>query len=167
LYPKVFTDAYNKHLKYDNLTNLPTKNFFYGMERGEEITVELDRGKTLLITLDSIGMANIQGMVTVYFRVNGQGRTVQVKDLSINVETVSNRKVDKNNAGQIGSPLQGMLSTILVNEGDKVVKNQSLFIIEAMKMETTITAIEDATIKKIILEEGSLVNSDDLVIELK
>jgi len=167
LYPKVFTDAYNKHLKYDNLTNLPTKNFFYGMERGEEITVELDRGKTLLITLDSVGMPNIEGMVTVYFRVNGQGRTVQVKDLSINVKTVSNRKVDKNNAGQIGSPLQGMLSTILVNEGDKVVKNQSLFIIEAMKMETTITAIEDATIKKIILKEGSLVNSDDLVIQLK
>ena len=166
LYPRVFDQAHENYKKYGNLAILPTLNFFYGMERGEEITVELDRGKTLLITLDSIGMANIQGMVTVYFRVNGQGRTVQVKDLSINVETVSNRKVDKNNAGQIGSPLQGMLSTILVNEGDKVVKNQSLFIIEAMKMETTINA-EDATIKKIILEEGSLVNSDDLVIELK
>jgi pyruvate carboxylase len=166
LYPKVFTDAYNNHLKYDNLTNLPTKNFFYGMERGEEITVELDRGKTLLISLDSIGQPNIEGMVTVYFRVNGQGRTVQIKDQSIHVETISNIKADKNDASQISAPLQGMLSTILVQDGDEVVKNQPLFIIEAMKMETTITAIEDATIKKIILKEGSMVHSDDLVIEL-
>jgi pyruvate carboxylase len=166
LYPKVFTDAYNNHLKYDNLTNLPTKNFFYGMERGEEITVELDKGKTLLISLDSIGQPNIEGMVTVYFRVNGQGRTVQIKDQSIHVETISNIKADKNDVSQISAPLQGMLSTILVHDGDEVVKNQPLFIIEAMKMETTITAIEDAIIKKIILKEGSMVHSDDLVIEL-
>ena len=137
------------------------------MERGEEITVELDKGKTLLISLDSIGRPNIEGMITVYFRVNGQGRNVQIKDQSIHVETISNIKADKNDASQISAPLQGMLSTILVQDGDEIVKNQPLFIIEAMKMETTITAVEDATIKKIILKEGSMVHSDDLVIELK
>ena len=167
LYPKVFTDAYNKHLKHDNLTNLPTKNFFFGMERGEEITVEIDRGKTLLITLDSIGKPNSEGMVTVYFKVNGQGRIVEVKDETIKVVTIKNTKVDKKDATQIGAPLQGMLSTIFVKTGENVVKNQPLFIIEAMKMETTITATENATIKKVILEEGSMVNSDDLIIELK
>lgn len=167
LYPKVFTDAYNKHLKHDNLTNLPTKNFFFGMERGEEITVEIDRGKTLLITLDSVGKPNSEGMVTVYFKVNGQGRIVEVKDETIKVVTIKNTKVDKKDATQIGAPLQGMLSTIFVKTGENVVKNQPLFIIEAMKMETTITATENATIKKIILEAGSMVNSDDLIIELK
>jgi len=167
LYPKVFTDAYNNHLKYDNLTNLPTKNFFYGMEIGEEITVDLDKGKTVLITLDSIGKANAEGMITIYFKVNGQGRTVEIKDESIKVNTVQNVKVDKNDATEIGAPLQGLLSTILVKNGEKVTKNQPLFIIEAMKMETTITAIEDGTIKKIILKEGVMVNSEDLVIELK
>ena len=167
LYPKVFTDAYNKHLKHDNLTNLPTKNFFFGMERGEEITVEIDRGKTLLITLDSVGKPNSEGMVTVYFKVNGQGRIVEVKDETIKVVTIKNTKVDKKDATQIGAPLQGMLSTIFVKTGENVVKNQPLFIIEAMKMETTITATENATIKKVILEAGSMVNSDDLIIELK
>ncbi len=137
------------------------------MEIGEEITVELDRGKTLLITLDSIGKSNSDGMVKVYFRVNGQGRTVLVKDNSIKVATISNIKADKNDANQIGAPLQGLLSTILVKKGETVVKNQPLFIIEAMKMETTISAIEDATIKKIILKEGTMVNSDDLVVELE
>lgn len=167
LYPKVFTEAYNKHLKYDNLTNLPTKNFFFGMERGEEITVDLDRGKTLLISLDSIGKPNDEGMVTVYFRINGQARTVQVKDESIKVQTITNTKVDKSDTKQIGAPLQGLLSTILVKKGDKVIKNQPLFIIEAMKMETTITATEEAVVKKIILKEGALVNSEDLIIELQ
>ena len=167
LYPKVFTDAYNKHLKYDNLTNLPTKNFFYGMERGEEIAVELDKGKTLLITLESIGKPNNEGMVTVYFRVNGQGRTVQIKDESIKVTIVENIKIDKNDASQIGAPLQGLLSKVLVIKGDVIIKNQPLFIIEAMKMETTITATENTTIKKIVLKEGTMVNSDDLIIEFK
>ncbi|MGJ8743759.1 pyruvate carboxylase [Polaribacter sp.] len=167
LYPKVFTDAYNKHLKYDSLINLPTKNFFYGMERGEEIIIELDRGKTLLITLDSVGKPNENGMVTVYFKVNGQGRYVQIKDASIKVHTVEHIKVDKNDPKEIGAPLQGMLSTILVKKGEKVTKNQPLFIIEAMKMETTITAVEDTTIKKIILKPGIMVNSEDLILTIE
>jgi pyruvate carboxylase len=166
LYPKVFTDAYNQHLKYDSLINLPTKNFFYGMERGEEITVELDKGKTLLISLDSIGKPDKNGMVTVYFKVNGQGRYVQIKDESIKINTIENVKADKENAKEIGAPLQGMLSAILVKKGEEVHKNQPLFIIEAMKMETTITAIADGTIKKIQLKEGVMVNSEDLVILL-
>ena len=164
LYPKVFTDAFNKHLKYDNLMNLPTKNFFYGMERGEEIIVELDKGKTLLITLDSVGRPNNDGLVTVYFKVNGQGRSVQIKDESIKVDKIEHVKADKSNPNEIGAPLQGMLSTLLVKKGESVTKNQPLFIIEAMKMETTITAVEDAVIKKITLKAGVMVNSDDLII---
>jgi len=166
LYPKVFTDAFNNHLKYDNLMNLPTKNFFYGMERGEEITVELDKGKTLLITLESVGRPNKDGLVTVYFKVNGQGRSVQIKDESIKVDKVEHIKTDKNNPKEIGAPLQGMLSTILVKKGEKVAKNQPLFVIEAMKMETTITAIDEATIKQLVLKPGVMVNSEDLVLIL-
>lgn len=167
LYPKVFTDSYNKHLKYDNLMNLPTKNFFYGMQIGEEIIVELDKGKTLLITLDSVGKPNEDGMVTVYFKVNGQGRSVQIKDESIKIDKVEHLKADKANTKEIGAPLQGLLSTILVKKGDKVTKNQPLFIIEAMKMETTITANEAATVKQLVLNPGVMVNSEDLVIRLE
>jgi len=166
LYPKVFLDAYNKHLKFGNLMNLPTKNFFYGMERGEEITVEIDKGKTLLISLDSVGRPNEDGMVTVYFKVNGQSRSVKVKDASIKVDKVTHAKIDKSNTKHIGAPLQGLLSEVLVKRGEKVVKNQPLFIIEAMKMETTITAIEDTTIDKVILNSGVMVNSDDLIVVL-
>jgi len=167
LYPKVFIDAYNKHLKYGNLMNLPTKNFFYGMDRGEEITVDIDKGKTLLISLDSVGRPNDEGMVTVYFKVNGQARIVKIKDATITVESVVHAKAEKENANHIGAPLQGMLSEILVKPGDKVTKNQPLFIIEAMKMETTITAISDGIIDQLPLLAGVMVNADDLVVVVK
>ncbi|MDD7886917.1 pyruvate carboxylase [Flavivirga sp. 57AJ16] len=167
LYPKVFTDAYNKHLKYGNLMHLPTKNFFYGMDVGENIIVPIDKGKTILITLESVGEPNALGMVTVYFRVNGQGRSVEIKNNAIKVDKVEHVKADKANEKQIGAPLQGMLSTILVKKGEQVAKNQPLFIIEAMKMETTITAIEKGTIKRIVLKAGTMVNSEDLVLQLE
>ncbi|MEW7292553.1 pyruvate carboxylase [Aquimarina sp. 2304DJ70-9] len=167
LYPKVFTGAYNHHLKYGNIMNIPTKNFFYGMSPEEEIIVQLDQGKTLLVQLISVGEPNEDGRVTVFFKVNGQTRNVEVQDSSIKVDKVIHAKVDKVDTKQIGAPLQGSLSSILVKTGQEVKKNEPLFIIEAMKMETTITANEDATIKKIILKSGTMVEADDLVITLK
>ena len=97
-------------------------------------------------------------MVTVYFKVNGQGRNVQIKDESIKVDVVENIKIDKNDTTQIGAPLQGLLSKVLVKKGDVIVRNQTLFIIEAMKMETKITATENTIIENIILKEGTMVN---------
>ncbi|WP_299313844.1 pyruvate carboxylase [uncultured Aquimarina sp.] len=167
LYPKVFTGAYNHHLKYGNVMNIPTKNFFYGMTPGEEIIIELDKGKILLIELISIGEPHDDGMVTVFFKVNGQTRNVEIKDNSIKVDKVVHAKVDKTDTKQIGAPLQGSLSSVLVKTGQEVKKNDPLFIIEAMKMETTITANESATIKKIVLKSGTMVEADDLVITLK
>ncbi len=166
LYPKVFTGAYNHHLKYGNVMNIPTKNFFYGMEPEEEIIVTLDKGKILLIELISVGEPHDDGTVTVFFKVNGQTRNVEVLDSSIKVDKVVHAKVDKNDDMQIGAPLQGSLSSIVVKAGQEIKKNDPLFIIEAMKMETTITANKDATIKKIVLKSGTMVAADDLVIIL-
>ena len=158
--------AYDAHLKYGNVTNLPTKNFFYGMDLGEEIVVELDRGKTLLITLLSISEADAEGLVTVFFKVNGQTRNILVKDESIAVETVVHQKVDKSDSHQIGAPLQGSLSQVLVKKGDQVKKNQPLFIIEAMKMETTVTANINGQVDAVLIEAGKMVYADDLVLKL-
>lgn len=167
LYPKVFTGAYNHHLRYGNVMNIPTKNFFYGMIPGEEIIIELDKGKVLLVELVSIGEPNEDGNVTVFFKVNGQTRNVEVMDKSIKVEKVEYAKVDKTDQKQIGAPLQGSLSSVLVKKGQEIKKNDPLFTIEAMKMETTITANEDATIEDILLQSGTMVNADDLIVVLK
>ncbi|MHA6281325.1 pyruvate carboxylase [Salinimicrobium sp. CAU 1759] len=167
LYPKVFTDFYNHHVEFGSVMNVPTKNFFYGMEPGEEIIVELDRGKTLLIEFLSVGETNDDGMSKIFFKVNGQTRAVDVKDNSVKVEKVVHQKVDKNDKKQVGAPLQGALSNIQVEPGQKVEKNQPLFVIEAMKMETTITANASGEVDKIVLKEGDMVYADDLVVVLK
>ncbi len=167
LYPKVFTEAYNKHVEYGNVTNIPTKNFFYGMEVGEEIMVELDRGKNVLISLMLKGEPDEAGNVSIFFKVNGQLRNVLVKDTSVKVDKVENVKADTADPHQIGAPLQGMLSNVLVKKGQKVRKNQPLFVIEAMKMETTVTAPEEGEVDRIQLHGGTLVNTDDLVVTLK
>ncbi len=167
LYPKVFTDAYNHHKEYGNIITIPTKNFFYGLEPGEEIIVEMDKGKTLLIELLSIGEANEDGEVEVFFKVNGQTRAVKIKDKTVKVEKVAHAKVDKSNLKEVGAPLQGSLSKLLVKEGQKVKKNEPLFIIEAMKMETTITSNSEGEIERVVLKEGEMVFADDLVVAMK
>ena len=167
LYPKVFTDAYNHHVKYGNVMNIPTKSFLYGMEIGEEIMVELDRGKNVLVSLMLIGEPDDAGNVSIFFKVNGQWRNVLVKDRSIKVEKIENKKADSSNPKHIGAPLQGLLSSVLVKKGQEVKKNQPLFVIEAMKMETTVTATEEGVVATIQLNDGSLVNSDDLIVVLK
>ncbi|WBU89954.1 pyruvate carboxylase [Cellulophaga omnivescoria] len=167
LYPKVFTDAYNNHVKYGNVMNIPTKNFFYGMEVGEEILVELDRGKNVLVSLMLKGEPDENGYVSIFFKINGQLRNVMVKDKAVKVIKAQNVKIDKDNPKEIGAPLQGLLSNVLVKKGQEIKKNQPLFVIEAMKMETTVTATAEGIVDKIQLTGGALVNSDDLVLVLK
>lgn len=167
LYPKVFTDAYNNHVKYGNVMNIPTKNFFYGMEVGEEIIVELDKGKNILVSLMLKGEPDNSGNVSIYFKVNGQLRNVIIRDRSIKVHKIENIKADTMDVKQIGAPLQGLLSNVLVKKNQEVKKNQPLFVIEAMKMETTVTATEAGVVDRIHLQGGTLVNSEDLVLVLK
>ncbi|ARS35411.1 pyruvate carboxylase [Pontibacter actiniarum] len=166
LYPKVYDD-YNKHLElYGDVSKIPTRLFFYGLQPGEEAIIDIARGKSIVVKYQSVGHVNEDGMRTVFFKLNGQSRNIDVRDRSVKVERVEHQKVDKTNPKQIGAPLQGMLSKVLVEKEQKVKKNTPLFVIEAMKMETTITASEDAEVVSIHLPEGELVNTDDLVLVL-
>ncbi|MBI1289229.1 MAG: pyruvate carboxylase [Flavobacteriales bacterium] len=164
MYPKVFEDYYAKKKEYGDISKVPTGNFFFGMKLREETLVEIGEGKNIIIELLSIGPADDNGMRTLFFRVNGMTRNIEVLDKSLNIQKVENEKADKNDPNQIGAPLQGLLSKVLVKKGTKVKKNQPLFIIEAMKMETTVTASENTTVKRTVLEEGTLVEADDLVL---
>lgn len=165
MYPKVFEDGLAFFREYGDVSMVPTANFFFGMKQNEEALIELSRGKSILVRLLSIGAPDEQGRRTVFFKLNGQTRNIEVIDKSLKVKKIENRKVEKGNVKQIGSPLQGMLSKVFVKKGDRVKKNQPLFVIEAMKMETTITAGSEGQIAVILLGEGTLVNTDDLVLE--
>jgi pyruvate carboxylase len=167
MYPKVFQDAYEYFTKYGDVSVVHTKQFFYGMDENEEVLINISEGKSLLIRLLSVGKADENGNRTVFFKLNGQTRNIEIQDKSIKTQKVEHAKVDKSNPNQIGSPLQGLLSTIMVKQGDKVTKNQPLFVIEAMKMETIIAAPFDAEVSRIVLQMKDLVNTDDLIVELK
>jgi len=167
LYPKVWENAYKVHAQYDNIGRLPTRNFFYGMQPLEETVFEIAPGKTLIVKLLSIGTPNADGYRTVFFQVNGQSRNVQIQDKSLAIERKENIKIDGDNKDQVGAPLQGLLSEVLVKKGQKVKQNEPLFLIEAMKMETTVTAPRAGTIDNIYLKSGEMVLGDDLILSIK
>ncbi len=166
-YPKVTEDYLVMFRKYGDVDVVPTKYFLYGMKPGEETTVQIAPGKTLLVRLQSIGPADDKGMRTAFFKLNGQTRNIEVQDRSIKVIRQENRKAEKDNERHVASPLQGMLSKVFVKKGDEVKKNQPLFMVEAMKMETNIAANNDGIVGDIILTPGTLVNTDDLVLEIQ
>lgn len=166
LYPKVFEDYLKFYRQYGDVSVVPTPLFLFGMEMGQEATIEIAKGKTLLVRLLSISDVNEHGMRTVFFKLNGQTRNIEILDRSVKVDKVENRKIDKDNDKHIGAPLQGMLSKLMVKKGDAVKKNQPLFVIEAMKMETVITANDAGSIAAIELTEGTLVNTNDLVVTM-
>ena len=128
--------------------------------------IEIAKGKSILVRLLTCSDPDEDGRRKVFMRLNGQTRIIEVQDKTVKVISKENRKIDKNNHKQVGAPLQGKLSQVLINEGDKVKRNQPLFVIEAMKMETTIAANEDGVVSEVVLPPGSMVKQDDLVVVL-
>jgi pyruvate carboxylase len=165
LYPKVMEDAIGKFNSFGDMSKVPTKNFFYGMKLNEECIIEIGPGKVIIVELLSIGNPDKDGVRTLFFKVNGQTRSVTVADKNIAVQRKENAKADPAVKGHIGAPLQGLLSKILAKEGEVVKKNEPLFVIEAMKMETTVTAPADMKVLRAVLGEKTMVESNDLVIE--
>ena len=164
MYPEVFREYHEHRMEYGDIRYLPTHAFFFGLSLGEEILVKLQQGKSISIRLMYTSDPDERGFRQVSFDLNGQTRSVQVLDHSSKTTALVNRKAEKHN--EIGAPLMGKLSTVLVKAGDSVDKNTPLFVIEAMKMETTVVAPQEGKVGKIYLNAGVLVEQNDLVIEL-
>jgi len=165
LYSKVY-EEYHAHIKdHGEVDNLPTPVFFYGLKHNEEIIVHLDKGKSILVKYLNITEPDEQGMRVAFFELNGQMRSISVRDRKQKATAAVYQKAEKSN--EIGAPLQGNLARILVKAGDSVANNAPLFVIEAMKMESTVTAPQAGKVKKIHLREKTLVEQDDLVVEME
>ena len=164
LYPKVFTNFHEHYENYGAVRHIPSAAFFFGLKPNEEIFIEIEQGKNILVRFINRTAPNKNGMSTAYFKLNGQTRSVEIKDLSVKTEIIVHQKAVADN--EVGAPLQGSLSKVLVKKGDKVAVNTPLFIIEAMKMESTITSPVAGVVKKIYLSEKTMVEQDDLVVEV-
>ena len=165
LYPKVYKDYREHYENFGLIRALPSPAFFFGLKFNEEIVVSLAPGKNLLIKYLNVTEPDFQGNRLVFFQLNGQTRSIPVHDRNLKMDVVIHRKAETEK--EVGAPLQGSLSKILVSPGDAVDMNTPLFIIEAMKMESTITSPVAGTVKKVHLKEKTLVEQDDLVVELE
>jgi len=167
MYPKVFLDYMGRHRTYGPVRTLPTKTFFYGMTPGEEITAEIDPGKTLEIRMQAASEISEDGEVKVFFELNGQPRTIRVANRLAAAEKVSRPKAEAGNANHIGAPMPGVVATVAAQVGQEVKEGDLLLTIEAMKMETGIHAERDATVKAVNVVAGGQIDAKDLLIELE
>ena len=167
MYPKVFLDYMGRHKAYGPVRTIPTKTFFYGMEAGEEITAEIDPGKTLEIRLQAIGETNEEGDSRVFFELNGQPRVIRVPNRKIKSQTAARAKIEVGNLAHIGAPMPGVVASVVAKVGTEVREGDLLLTIEAMKMETGIHAERDAVIKALHVSVGSQIDAKDLLIELE
>ncbi|MED1749568.1 MULTISPECIES: pyruvate carboxylase [Bacillus] len=167
LYPKVFSEFVQTAESYGDISVLDTPTFFYGMRLGEEIEVEIEKGKTLIVKLVSIGEPNPDATRVLYFELNGQPREVVIKDESIKSSVQEKMKADRSNPNHIAASMPGTVIKVLVEKGQKISQGEHLMINEAMKMETTVQAPFSAVVDEIHVTNGEPIQTGDLLIVLK
>ncbi|MDR3621073.1 MAG: pyruvate carboxylase [Paludisphaera borealis] len=166
IYPRVYPDLVTHEQTYSDTSVLPTPLFFYGAEAGEENAFEIEPGKTLIVKLLAVGEPHADGKRTVFFELNGQPREVETTDRSLASSVIETPKADPNDPLQIGAPLPGLIVRVSVAVGDPVRKGQKLFSIEAMKMETTVTADRAGRVVELPATVGLQVKAGDLLLKL-
>jgi pyruvate carboxylase len=164
MYPKVFEEFAAHGLAYGNTSILSTPVFFYGLQPGEEMSVDIEQGKTLIIKFLTVSEPTDEGKRTVFFELNGQPREVVVADKSVKGVVHGRAKADPADPTQVGASMPGMVSSVAVKEGESVKKGQKLLVLEAMKMETTLYADREGVVKSILVKPGSAVESGDLLL---
>ncbi|MBX3569906.1 MAG: pyruvate carboxylase [Rhizobiaceae bacterium] len=165
MYPKVFSDFAAAHDVYGPVSVLPTPTYFYGMRSEDEVFVDIEKGKTLVIRCLAIGDVDDKGMVTVFFEINGQPRRVKVPDRTHGASNGKlRRKVEPGNDAHVGAPMPGVVSTLAVAAGQAVKAGDVLLSIEAMKMETALHAERDGTIVEVLVRAGDQIDAKDLLI---
>lgn len=169
MYPQVYLEFDKFRVAHGDVSVVPTIPFFYGMQPYQEVPIEIEPGKTLLVRYLTLGEPDAEGYVTVFFELNGQPREVQVKDNKRAASSTSRvvLKADPTNVHHVGAPMPGKISTVAISLGQSVVKGAKLLTIEAMKMETAVYVPRDGKISKIHVQPGSAVSAGDLLVELE
>ncbi|MPV85618.1 pyruvate carboxylase [Ostreibacterium oceani] len=166
MYPQVSEDFYTHQKHYGDTSLLPTPVFFYGLAIGEEIAVDIEQGKTLIIKLIAVGEVNDKGQRKVFYELNGQAREIIVSDAAIEAVSTAFVKADVQDPKQIASQMPGMVVNVWVEAGQAVSAGQKLLSLEAMKMESTISAPVSGTVKSVWVKAGQSITVNELLITL-
>jgi len=165
MYPKVFADLAAAQETYGPVSVLPTPVYFYGLAVEDEILTELEPGKTMVIRNLAVGEADDQGMVQVFFELNGQPRRIKVPDRAHGTGAAARRrKAEPGNEAHVGAPMPGVVSTVAVTAGQAVSAGDVLVSLEAMKMETVIHAERAGTIAEVPVRAGDQIDAKDLLV---
>jgi pyruvate carboxylase len=167
MYPNVYVEFAKHQATFGNVDNLETPVFFYGMEVGQEVAIELERGKTLFVRYAALGEPDEEGNRIVYFELNGQPRTISVRDRRRAAAKPEARKAEPGNAMQIGAPMPGQIVKVAASEGRAVHKGEALLTIEAMKMQTIVHSPSDGKVRSVLAPVGARVGAGDLLVELE
>jgi pyruvate carboxylase len=167
LYPRVFAEFLAHLDRYSDVSVLPTPVFFYGMEPGDEVSIDIEEGKTLILKFQTVGDPHLDGTRTVFFELNGQPREVIVVDQSLIKGVEKHPKAEPNNQRHIGAPMPGLVVRVAVSPGEEVAKGQQLVSLEAMKMETTVYAERAAKVAEVLVRPGTQVEGRDLLIRFE
>jgi pyruvate carboxylase len=164
MYPQVFVEFDRERKHHSEVQVVPTKNFFYGMEIGEEILVDIEQGKTIILKLLSVGAPGPDGMRKLVFEVNGVPREIDIEDRNFTKKVVSRRKADPGDLHQLAATMQGVVAEVRARPGLAVEQGEVLLILEAMKMQVNVTAPIARTVKEVFVEKGGKVEAGDLLL---
>jgi pyruvate carboxylase len=167
LYPQVYLEYLDHWLQYGDTSTIPTSNFFYGLQPAQEIAVEIERGKTLIVRYLTVGEIREDGTRTVFFELNGQPREIRVVDRSATATLKRHPKAELDNPNHVAAPMPGKISSVAARARQPVKAGERLLSIEAMKMETAVYSPRDASVAEVLVEPGSVVEARDLLIVLE
>ena len=167
LYPQVFLDYDAHRQQFGDTSTIPTGPFFYGLRAGEEVSIEIERGKTLFVKFLTTGDVREDGTRTAFFELNGQPRAVSVSDRAVGATIKRHPKADPENSNHIAAPMPGKVSSVGVKVGQTVKSGDRLLSIEAMKMETAVYSPRDGQVAEVHVEAGAVVEARDLLLVLK
>ena len=167
MYPKVYADFEKTQDRYGPTEVLPTPVYFYGLEEGDELLVDIEKGKTLVVNYLGRAPTNEKGEVRVFFDLNGQPRTIVVPDRFKAGEITVRAKAVPGDPKQVGAPMPGVISTLAVKEGQQVTAGDVLCSIEAMKMETALHAEVDGVVAELLIKPGDQIDAKDLLVRFE
>ncbi|GMU22584.1 MAG: pyruvate carboxylase [Phycisphaerae bacterium] len=167
LYPQVFLDFSAHRTRFSDTSVIPTRPFFYGLQPGEEITMDIEPGRSLILTYITTSDLHEDGTRTVFFELNGQPRSVRVADHAVEGKLHVHPKAETDNPHHVGASMPGKVTGVKIKKGDKVKKGQGILSLEAMKMEAAVYAPRDATIAEVLVQVGSVVAAGDLLVVLE
>jgi len=166
LYPEVFSKFDRFRQAYADVSVLPTPAFFYGLNSGEEITVEIESGKSLIIKFLTFSEPHPDGTRTLFFELNGQPREINVRDKALRITERTHPKADPADPGQVGAPTAGVVSSVAVQANHAVERGAKLLTLEAMKMQSNIYAPVSGRIAKVLVAAGQQVEAKDLLVAI-